>query len=200
MATIFISGGGRYTNAERTCCPIGTFRSPDRTELAKLALDYISFSISSGHKGSAQVPTEDEMRNIQGAKSRADAARRGKLDDIIKEYLDILEKREWSVSGYTDDGRVELEWWSPAGEDFLVCVNVENFPDEILDYSDDFDPDEHIEMWVEARANGRQDVPGARRLAKDAEDIQKELDELAFELQEAERKLWLTGITAPSAR
>lgn len=84
MATIFISGGGRYTNAERTCCPIGTFRSPDRT---KLALDYISFSISSGHKVYAQVPTEDEMRNIQCAKSRADAARRGKLDDIIKELL-----------------------------------------------------------------------------------------------------------------
>ena len=87
MATVFISGGGRYTNAERICRPIGTFRSPDRTELAKLALDYISFSIGSGHKGSAQVPTEDEMRNIQGAKSRADAARRGKLDDIIKELL-----------------------------------------------------------------------------------------------------------------
>lgn len=101
------------------------------------------------------------------------------MPELRQEYLDILEKREWSVSGYTDDGRVELEWWSPAGEDFLVCVNVENFPDEILDYSDDFDPDEHIEMWVEARANGRQDVPGARRLAKDAEDIQKELDELA---------------------
>ena len=84
MATIFISGGGRYTNAERTCCPIGTFRSPDRTELAKLALDYISFSISSGHKGSAHFIFG---RNIQGAKSRADAARRGKLDDIIKELL-----------------------------------------------------------------------------------------------------------------
>lgn len=53
----------------------------------QLALDYISFSISSGHKVYAQVPTEDEMRNIQGAKSRADAARRGKLDDIIKELL-----------------------------------------------------------------------------------------------------------------
>ena len=56
-------------------------------KLAKLALDYISFSISSGHKVYAQVPTEDEMRNIQCAKSRADAARRGKLDDIIKELL-----------------------------------------------------------------------------------------------------------------
>lgn len=79
------------------------------------------------------------------------------MPELRQEYLDILEKREWSVSGYTDDGRVELEWWSPAGEDFLVCVNVENFPDEILDYSDDFDPDEHIEMWLEARANGRKD-------------------------------------------
>ena len=100
------------------------------------------------------------------------------MPELRQEYLDILEKREWSVCDYTDDGRVELEWYSPAGEDFIVCVKVENFPDEILDYSDDFDPDEHIEMWVEARANGRQDVPGARRLAKDAEDIQKELDAL----------------------
>ena len=58
------------------------------------------------------------------------------MPELRQEYLDILEKREWSVSGYTDDGRVELEWWSPAGEDFLVCVNVENFPDEILDYSE----------------------------------------------------------------
>lgn len=70
MATIFISGGGRYTNAERICYPIGTFRSPDRTELAKLALDYISFSVSSGHKVSAQVPTEDEMRNIHQHRNR----------------------------------------------------------------------------------------------------------------------------------
>lgn len=81
MATILITNGARFSRS------IGTFRSPDRTELAKLALDCISFSISSGHKVYAQVPTENEMRNIQGAKSRADAARRGKLDDIIKELL-----------------------------------------------------------------------------------------------------------------
>lgn len=87
MATILVSGGGHYTNGWSICRSIGTFRSPDRTELAKLALDYISFSISSGHRSYAQVPTEDEMRNIQDAKSRANAARRGKLDDIIKELL-----------------------------------------------------------------------------------------------------------------
>ena len=122
------------------------------------------------------------------------------MPELRKEYQEILEERDWRVCCYTEDGSVELEWFSPAGEDFIVCVEVENFPDEILDYSDGFDIDEHIEMWVEARANGGRDIPCARILVHDAEEIEKELDELAFELQEAERKLWLTGITAPSAR
>lgn len=26
------------------------------------------------------------------------------MPELRQEYLDILEKREWSVSGYTDDG------------------------------------------------------------------------------------------------
>lgn len=121
-------------------------------------------------------------------------------EELPQAYLDILEKREWSVCDYTDDGRVELEWYSPAGEDFIVCVKVENFPDEILDYSDSFDPDEHIAMWIEAKQNGTKGVPGARQIVHDAEEIEKELDELAFELQEAERKLWLTDITAHAAR
>lgn len=69
-------------------------------------------------------------------------------EELPQAYLDILEKREWSVCDYTDDGRVELEWYSPAGEDFIVCVKVENFPDEVLDYSDSFDVDEHIAMWM----------------------------------------------------
>lgn len=122
------------------------------------------------------------------------------MPELRQEYLDILEKRGWSVSSYTDDGRVEIEWYSPAGEDFIVCVKVENFPDEILDYSDSFDLDEHIAMWIETKQNGTQGVPNARQLVHDAEEIEKELDELAFELQEAERKVWLTDITAPSAR
>ena len=41
-ATILITNGARFHRL------IGTFKGPDRTELAKLALDYISYSISSG--------------------------------------------------------------------------------------------------------------------------------------------------------
>ena len=130
-----------------------------------------------------------------GTKARAIISRLREVSTVItmpelrQEYLDILEKRDWSVSSYTDDGRVEIEWYSPAGEDFIICVGVEKFPDEVLDYSDSFDVDEHIAMWIEAKQNGTQGVPGARQIVHDAEEIEKELDELAFELQEAERKL-----------
>ena len=31
------------------------------------------------------------------------------MPELRQEYLDIPEKREWSVSSYTDDGRVEIE-------------------------------------------------------------------------------------------
>lgn len=31
------------------------------------------------------------------------------MPELRQEYLDILEKREWSVSSYTNDGRVEIE-------------------------------------------------------------------------------------------
>lgn len=103
-----------------------------------------------------------------------------KLDD---RYIDAIESLDWRISGYTDDGRVELEKYSPAGEDFIMCVTVENFPEAVMEYYRDFDVDEHIEMWVEARKNGGRDIPSVRRLAVDAEAIDNMLEELAIALE-----------------
>ena len=108
------------------------------------------------------------------------------MGQIEQKYLDVLEKHDWAVCGYTDDGRVELEKFSPAGEDFIICVRVENFPAEIREYAAGFDIDEHIEMWIEARRNGTRGVPSTRELVKDAEDIDKMLQELAAALSRAE--------------
>lgn len=41
------------------------------------------------------------------------------MKKLEQKYLDVLEKHEWAVSSYTDDGRVEIEKYSPAGEDFF---------------------------------------------------------------------------------
>lgn len=104
--------------------------------------------------------------------------------ELAAKYLTVLEKQGWAVSSYTDDGRVELEKWSPAGEDFIMCVEVKNFPDAVMEYYEDFDVDEHIEMWVEARRHGTSGVPPVSRLAIDAEAIDEMLKELAYALAE----------------
>lgn len=109
------------------------------------------------------------------------------MEKLRQEYIDVLESRDWKVSSYTDDGRVELEWYSPAGEDFLMCVRVEDFPEAVSEYYEDFDVDEHIAMWIEAKQNGTNGVPTTRVLVHDAEDIERELEELAIALAEVKK-------------
>ena len=92
-------------------------------------------------------------------------------------YRNICDKLGWWVREYDD--YVEVGKYSPAGEDFFFIVTAENFAREVDLYADKFDPDEHIEMWIEARRNGVQGVPTTRELVDDAEEIQKMLDELA---------------------
>lgn len=104
------------------------------------------------------------------------------MKQLKEKYLEVLEKHDWAVSGYTDDGRVELEKYSPAGEDFSICVEVESLPEAVAEYAASFDPDEHIEMWIGARRGGTSGVPSTRELVKDAEDIDEMLQELSAAL------------------
>lgn len=108
------------------------------------------------------------------------------MKKLKKKYLNTLEKLDWTVSGYTDDGMVELEKYSPAGEDFLMCVEVKNFPAAVLKYWEEFDADDHVEELIEAKRNGFQGVPRASVLVKDAEAINDMLKELADALGEVE--------------
>lgn len=104
---------------------------------------------------------------------------------LEKKYIDVLFGHGWKISSYTDDGRVELEKHSPAGEDFLMCVEVKNFPEAVAEYWEDYDQDEHIEMWIEARRHGTGGVPSTRELVDDAEAIDDMLKELADALAAA---------------
>lgn len=105
---------------------------------------------------------------------------------LAQKYIDVLEAHDWAVSSYTNDGRVELETYSPAGEDFCICVEVENFPKTVMEYWEDFDPDEHAEELILARRNGFQGVPSASVLTNDAQAIDNMILELAHALAEAD--------------
>lgn len=101
-----------------------------------------------------------------------------KRSNLSEKYREICESLDWTIREY-DDGTVEVCQASPAGEDFFFTANVKDFPREVEEYAENFDPDEHIEMWIEARRNGVAGVPSTRELVHDAEEIQKMLNELA---------------------
>lgn len=105
----------------------------------------------------------------------------------IEDLKNAIENLGWNIFECDVDNGTgwELNQHSPAGEDFIFAIehnnNVEKAIEEINQYAKDFDVDEHIEMWVEARQidNNRLKVPPIRILVEDAENIQEMLDNLS---------------------
>lgn len=104
---------------------------------------------------------------------------------MSERYRDICEELGWYWLN-CDDGNIELEKHSPAGEDFSFTVSEESFVENVKEYAAHFDQEEHIEMWVEARRSGTRGVPSIKELVKDAEDIEAMLKELAEALFKAQ--------------
>ena len=80
---------------------------------------------------------------------------------------------------------VLLQAHSPAGEDLPEEFEVESVEELVRDMrrrSDDFDADEHAEMWVSSR--GENGVPySIRELINDADAIEEMYDKLAGVLE-----------------
>lgn len=90
----------------------------------------------------------------------------------------IYQEPEGTYNGWHCNERnyVELEKHSPAGEDFGMIIDfdmddpVHSFMDDLKEYSEDFDVDEHVEMWLPSRGKGG--CPGSiSELVEDAEAI-----------------------------
>lgn len=109
-------------------------------------------------------------------------------DKRMAVLLDEADSLGWSV--YEDESGWDIRKASPAGEDFGFFVHKSSVKDagdfvrEVRQYADDFDPDENIEMWVEARRSGSRGIPEIRTLVQDADDIQDMLNELAETLED----------------
>lgn len=105
---------------------------------------------------------------------------------ITDKQLEICEARDWRVTT-CDDGEVELENWSPAGENILFYVYEDDgtFVDGVKRIAAEFDPEDHAELYI--RIRGTNGVPNSiRELLDDAEAIDKMLQDLAAALAETE--------------
>lgn len=103
--------------------------------------------------------------------------------------ISVCEENGWIVlTDNGDDSDIELEQHSPAGEDFIVCVEKENFVENIRHYEDGFCPDEHAAELVPRR--GTNGIPSSIRvLIDDADEIKMMLCELAMALEDKQSEI-----------
>lgn len=80
----------------------------------------------------------------------------------------------------------EMEFYSNAGEDFVFTIWFDgtwsDFVNSFREYAKNFDPDEHVELWIPGR--GTNGIPSSiRDLINDADSIDKFLNEQAETLK-----------------
>ena len=112
--------------------------------------------------------------------------------ELSEKIIEVLEAHDISLCGeisertYNNDGYdVELETYSPEGEDVIIPLiydgTEEDFIKQFESYAEDFDAEEHAEMWIEGR--GKNGVPDSiKDLLEDAEWQKEMLLEVAKEL------------------
>lgn len=102
--------------------------------------------------------------------------------ELPERIINLCEQRDWTVHTEVDGESAVLEKYSPAGEDFMFTVSTANFIGDVVEYADDFDPDEHAEMWIARR--GTRGIPSSiRELINDADAIKEMLEDLAAALK-----------------
>lgn len=97
-----------------------------------------------------------------------------------------IEKLGWNIYeiDFCDGKGWELEKYSPAGEDFIFQIEhnqtVEKAIENIKEYANNFDEDEHARFWATAGNVGQPAT--LKELVQDAENIHNMLYELANSL------------------
>lgn len=134
-----------------------------------------------------KVPVLTDKRFKQLVQEYQQEAEREAQDEpkvvrTMDELRDYLEEKGWWVNEYDDSWEVGKH--SPAGEDFFFSVEHDNDVKaavrSIKEYAYEFDVDEHVSVWAEARQCGdRKGIPSIRALVQDADEIQEMLDDLA---------------------
>ena len=103
------------------------------------------------------------------------------MNTNLENLLAYIETLGWNVY-CGDDGYVELSQCSGAGEDFSFTVSENNLIEDVKDYAESFDSEEHAAMWYDAGKRGVRGVPSLHTLVEDADEIQEMLNDLAMNL------------------
>jgi len=94
--------------------------------------------------------------------------------------MTIAEKINRSNCGWRaemqEDGQAEITWQN-GEQDFVFYAKD---ADEIYEYWQNFDVEEEVTMWLDAKRMGVQGVPNLLRLVAEEQAIDHDLEELAI--------------------
>lgn len=108
------------------------------------------------------------------------------MKKLNKKVIKAIENLGWIVREYDND--YEIETNSPAGEDIIETITKDkDYIQQFWNIYHNFDEDEHVEMWVNARHNVS-GVPSISTLVKDSEEITEMYKQLAITVEKAMRK------------
>lgn len=107
----------------------------------------------------------------------------------MNDFLKLAEDLGWSYNisdtpNERDEVCVELEKYSPQGQDFIATIwfeneNEHNFIKALREYWQDFDPDEEACKWIGEDGHGKNGAPySIRDILDDMEDCKSMLREL----------------------
>lgn len=112
--------------------------------------------------------------------------------DVFEENVEekiivaICENNDYSID--IDETEVYISKYSNLGEDFGFYVDRENLLENIIEYCDDFDAEEHAEPFIEIR--GQSGVPNSiQDLLDDAHEIAASLEDLANDLRKLQKEV-----------
>jgi len=102
---------------------------------------------------------------------------------LKENIVEAIESLGWSVE--EDDDYIEIEQWSPAGEDVCETFDYSKpFVEQAKDLYDYFNPDEHAAMWF---GQGRGEPGGLQELLDDAREIKLMYQDLWVKLIDLKR-------------
>ena len=115
--------------------------------------------------------------------------RRCEITEKLKSLLvSKAEELGWKVN--IDENCWEFQKYSPAGEDFWLSISGEDVVDELLEYYEEFDTEDHVMGLMEAKKNGFRGVPSLKELVEDADAIEKMIEELYDALHDVESEYY----------
>lgn len=103
----------------------------------------------------------------------------------IEKLTKVAEKKGWSVNFdakmYRDSAGMELQIYSPEGQDFYVCIEgntADELKNSLANYY--FDPDGEASLWVGEDGHGKNGAPyRLRDLLNDMEWCGRKIKNLA---------------------